>query len=203
MSSSLTELFLCSSAEKTYISSTHRVICLIHPCPQQSYPWDTLKIFRIYFRLLQFHTVTCYTFGNYKTAKSIYSFFSLQIMLLPGKIILFFSNEPISIFWALWLTLSTVEHLGNSCGQTEFKLVVCENVQLDFPDLVSALILHKEQKLASREMVKGVAAQKWPLLGPVLGLQSTLGESWRNEFFRVSRSWRTRLKCSRNFLASG
>lgn len=43
--------------------------------------------------------------------------------------------------------------------------------------LVSALILHKEQKLASREMVKGVAAQKWPLLGPVLGLQSTLGES--------------------------
>lgn len=176
MSSILTELFLYSSGEKTYISSTHRVICLILPCPQQSYPWDTLKIFRIYFRLLQFHTVTCYTFGNYKTVKSIYSFFSLQIMLLPGKIILFFSNEPISIFWALWL-----KDLS----------------------LVSALILHKEQKLASREMVKGIAAQKWPLLGPVLGLQSTLGESWRNEFFRVSRCWRTRLTCSRNFLASG
>lgn len=74
MCSILTELFLCSS-DRTHIFPAHRVICLMLLCPQQSYPWDILKIFRIYFRLLQFHIVTCYTFGNYKIVKSTYSFF--------------------------------------------------------------------------------------------------------------------------------
>lgn len=85
------------------------------------------------------------------------------MMLLLGNISLFFGNEPISIFWcwSLWLALLNVEYPGISCVHTEFKMLVCESLRLDFPVYISAWVLQKEQNLASREMDKGVSAQEW------------------------------------------
>lgn len=93
----LTELFLCSCGEKTYIPSTSGHL------PHAPLPTAVLSL-RYTQNIQDILPATSvpqsnllYIWQLQNCQKHIF-LLSLQIMLLPGKIILLFSNEPILLF---------------------------------------------------------------------------------------------------------